>query len=138
MDRSEIAALLTQVSALDNRVVDEAGVEMWHRILEKYDYDDAMQALPMFFQKSDDYLSPRRLIAEIKIVKEQRALEAEQEQRRLESESGDGVAQPLCAKHELKILDCVPCCVEIEQALKYPGGRGDALADDLLVFPQTV
>lgn len=110
MDKVEIAKLLTQISAIDNRQIDEARVEMWHTVLGGHDYEDAIEALPLFFQKSDEYLSPRRLIVEIKAVREERARVAQMEQRELEESEGSSDPMPVCAEHELPILDCVPCC----------------------------
>lgn len=113
MNRSEIAQLLTQISALDNRVVDEAGVEMWFRVLGSFDYEDALDAVPLFFQKSDSYLAPRGLIVEIKNLREQRAAEEQKRQQELENAEGPGDPMPICAEHGLGILDCTPCCLRL-------------------------
>jgi len=113
LNRSEIAQLLTQISALDNRVVDEAGVEMWFRVLGSFDYQDALDALPLFFQKSDSYLAPRGLIVEIKNLREQRAAEEQKRQQELENAEGPGDPMPICAEHGLGILDCTPCCLRL-------------------------
>ena len=134
LDKVEVAKLLTNISAIDNRQVDEARVEAWFPIVKDYNYQDALEALPVFFQKSSEYLSPRGLIVEIKIVKEQRALNAEQAQRQLELSDTTGVPQPLCIEHNLKILSCDPCCRRLYEV----GGSGPyitwgTMADDILV-----
>ena len=112
-----MAKLLTQMSAIDNRQVDEGRVEAWYPIVRDYDYEDAVDALPYFFQTSDEYLSPRRLIVEIKRLNEQRALEREQAQRELEYSEMQGHPEPVCSEHDLKIGDCVDCRRRL-QALK--------------------
>lgn len=124
MDKVEIAKLLTQISAIDNRQIDEARVEMWHTVLGGHDYEDAIEALPLFFQKSDEYLSPRRLIVEIKNVREQRAFEEEKAQRELENSEGPGDPMPICVEHEVGILYCTPCCVRLSALLDmHPNDR---------------
>ena len=109
MNKVEVAKLLTQISAIDNRQVDEARVEAWFPIVRDYDYEDAVEALPFFFQKSDQYLSPRGLIVEIKAIREQRARERESEKRQLELEGFKGEPQPVCSDHDLPITKCSDC-----------------------------
>jgi len=109
LNRLEVAKLLTEVSAIDNRIVDEGRVEAWYPIIKNYDYKDAVEALAGWFQKYDGYLSPRGLIAEIKLIREARAQEAQKAQRVLEYEAMAGEPQPVCRDHELKIMDCADC-----------------------------
>lgn len=109
MNKTEVAKLLTEISAIDNRIVDEGRVEAWYPIVKNYDYPDAVEALAGWFQKYDGYLSPRGLIMEIKAVREARALEAEQSRRQLEYEALQGEPQPVCREHELKIMECFDC-----------------------------
>lgn len=138
LDKVEVAKLLTNISAIDNRQVDEARVEAWFPIVKDYNYQDALEALPVFFQKSSEYLSPRGLIVGIKAVKEQRALKAEQAQRQLELSDTTGVPQPLCIEHGLKILSCDPCCRRLyEVAGNGPYITWGTMADDILT-PATI
>jgi hypothetical protein len=109
LNRVEVAKLLTEVSAIDNRIVDEGRVEAWYPIIKNYDYKDAVEALAGWFQKYDGYLSPRGLIAEIKVIRQERARQAESEARQLEYEAMQGEPQPVCRDHETKIFDCEPC-----------------------------
>lgn len=114
MNKVEVAKLLTQISAIDNRQVDEARVEAWFPIVCHYEYQDAVDALPEFFQRSDEYLSPRGLILEIKRLREARALADEKQMRELEFEGVKGEPQPVCRDHDLKIGDCVACRSRLE------------------------
>lgn len=75
MEKQEVHALLVQISHIDQRIVDAGTVQMWSEVIGGYSYDDARQAVPLAFMESDSYLTPFRLIAVMKRIKESRATE---------------------------------------------------------------
>lgn len=77
MEREETHRLLVQISFLDNRIVDEGTVEMWHRTVGSFDFDSLEKAIPIAFAESDAYLTPARLLAVAKRIREEKALEAQ-------------------------------------------------------------
>lgn len=92
MEREETHKLLVEISFLDNRVVDEGTVEMWHRTVGHFDFETMERAIPIAFGESDAYLTPARLLAVAKRLREEKAIEA----KRSENEFvGDWVAPPV-------------------------------------------
>lgn len=75
MEKQEVHALLVQISHIDQRIVDAGTVHMWSEIIGRYGYGDARDAVPICFMESDAYLTPHRLIAVMKRLKENRATE---------------------------------------------------------------
>lgn len=91
MEREETHKLLVEISFLDNRVVDDGNVEMWHRTIGHADFDVLERAIPIAFAESDQYLTPHRLLAVGKRLKEEKALERQREDL---SFDGDFVPAP--------------------------------------------
>lgn len=91
MKREETHKLLVQVSFLDNRVVDEGNVEMWHRTVGHADFETLEKAVPIAFAESDQYLTPHRLLAVGKRLKEDKAIERQRKDNAFE---GDFVRAP--------------------------------------------
>lgn len=111
MDKVEMGKLLTQISAVDNRQVTTATIEMWWRINGDLDYSDCEQAIPMAFRESKqgEYFSPQMLRAMVKRIREERAVQLEQDNRRaLEAEIMYAPA-PKCREHGLRPDLCEPC-----------------------------
>lgn len=73
MEKAEVHGLLVQISHIDQRIVDAGTVHMWWEIIGHYDYADARDAVPICFMESDAYLTPHRLVAVMKRLKEKRA-----------------------------------------------------------------
>lgn len=119
VNKVEVAKLLTLISAIDNRKIDEVTVEMWFQILQDTDYDEAAKAVPQYFADSDVYLAPRGLLAKIKSIREAKAqsahhlaLEAEQKSYRTDPE-------PMCRIHNLRITKCQDCYMTIFEEADY-------------------
>ena len=91
MEREETHRLLVEISFLDNRIVDDGTVEMWHRTVGSFDFETLERAVPIAFAESDAYLTPARLLAIAKRLREEKALEA---QRSENDFSGDWVGPP--------------------------------------------
>ena len=111
MNNLEIGRLLVQISAVDNRQIDEAKVEMWTRICGDIDFKDAEQAVVLAFRdmKPGEYLEPQTLRMFVKRIREERAVQLEQDNRRaLEAEVVYAPA-PRCREHDVRIDMCVPC-----------------------------
>lgn len=91
MEREETHRLLVEISFLDNRVVDDGTVEMWHRTVGSFDFETLERAVPIAFAESDAYLTPARLLAVGKRLREEKALES---QRSEHEYVGDWVGPP--------------------------------------------
>ena len=52
MNHGEVATLLAMVSSLDRQPVDEGMVEMWHRLLEGYSFEECEAALLPAYRES--------------------------------------------------------------------------------------
>jgi len=111
MTKLEITKLLTLIAAIDNRNIDEVTVEMWHRVLNGYTYDEAARAVPAFFAEQDGYLAPRGLIAQMGKLKQVAAEGVHHEVLQLESEGWGSDPQPLCRAHDVPVTRCLPCCL---------------------------
>jgi hypothetical protein len=74
MEKQEVHGLLVQISHLDQRVVDEGTVHMWWEILAPYSYALAREAVPICFMESDSYLTPHRLVAVVRRLREVNAV----------------------------------------------------------------
>lgn len=62
MNKQETAKLLGMVSALDNQGVDEARVEMWHRVLGDYSFDACERAIvPAYKESAGLFLSAKEI-----------------------------------------------------------------------------
>jgi len=91
MEREETHRLLVEISFLDNRIVDEGTVEMWHRTVGSFDFETLERAIPVAFAESDAYLTPARLLAIAKRLREEKALESQRSDRAF---VGDWVRKP--------------------------------------------
>lgn len=91
MEREETHRLLVEISFLDNRIVDEGTVEMWHRTVGSFDFETLERAIPIAFAESDAYLTPARLLAIGKRLREEKALESQRSENEFE---GDWVGPP--------------------------------------------
>lgn len=115
MNKLQINQLLVQMSYVDNRKIDDYTIEMWFRIIGHEDYELASLALPACYAESNEYVTPHRVLAMIKKLREQRAEKIQAEQR-LEIESDwHGSPQPVCKPHRTLITKCDACCATLSQ-----------------------
>lgn len=119
MNKVEVAKLLTLISAIDNRRVDEVTVEMWHQILSGHDYEEAAQAVPQYFADSDTYLAPRGLLVKMKTIREAKAEEGSQKALDAERASYKSDPEPVCRIHKTVITQCQPCYTTIFEEADY-------------------
>lgn len=62
MNKQEMAKILGMVSALDNQPVDEAKLEMWHRVLGQYTFTQVEAAIvPAYKESVGLFLSAKEL-----------------------------------------------------------------------------
>ena len=62
MKRSEIAALLTYLSEMDNRKWDEDTVSAWFETIGDLDFRDTLNAARAHYRHEDGYLTTRHLV----------------------------------------------------------------------------
>lgn len=113
MKKIDTHKILIQLSTIDNRIVDEYTVEMWHRVIGGYEYEDAELAIPVAFAESDAYMTPHRLLATIKKLKEERLTVSKHQQLQLESAEWKSDPEPTCAEHNQRITQCQPCYMRL-------------------------
>jgi hypothetical protein len=122
VDKIQMGKLLVQISALDNRQVTPATIEMWHRVNGDLEFADCEEAIPRAFQTAKDYLSPQMLRAVVRQIREERK-QREEHEKRVELESVMYAApQPKCV-HDLLVTKCDPCCVRIAERALTEDGR---------------
>jgi hypothetical protein len=118
MNRLETTELLRQISAVDNRKVNEDTVNAWQSILGHIPFEIAKEALVL--ARKDDritYLEPRHVISWAKEAAFR--LDREQNKTEVEEPKGNFVAQPNC-KHGTRLLECLPCCRELKPMANKP------------------
>lgn len=113
MQKIDTHKILIQLSTIDNRIVDEYTVEMWHRVIGSQDYADAELAIPVAFAESDDYMTPHRLLATIKKLKQEKLTVSHHQQLQLESAEWKSDPEPICAEHNQRITQCQPCYIRL-------------------------
>jgi hypothetical protein len=112
MNRLETTELLKQISAVDNRKVNEETVTAWQAIMSNIPFDIAKEALVL--ARKDDritYLEPRHIVSWAREAAFK--LDRETGRNTPEEPQGNFIAQPKC-KHDKGILDCLPCCRELK------------------------
>ena len=62
MNTSELTALLGRIQVLDNRQVDEMTLQAWGPLVEKVNYEDAVEAVNAHFRSSEKYLLPVHVV----------------------------------------------------------------------------
>jgi hypothetical protein len=132
MNRAEMQKLLVQISYIDNRIIDDYTVEMWHRTIpEDVTYIEAATAVPIAFAESDAYVTPNRILQIVKRMRQDHATR-NQHVERLQIESAwHGDEPPKCAEHETSIMKCKPCQHRLSVAAeKMSGDRLNEWADE--------
>lgn len=107
MKKTECAELLQEISAVDSRKVNVETIEAWFNIIGHIPLEIAREALHL--ARKDDrinYLEPRHIISWAK----EAAFRLDREQTPTISHMPDSVRQPVCRKHGLPIMECLPCC----------------------------
>ena len=71
MNKTDVAKLLTIASAVDNRRITEAAVNVWHDLIGHLDAEVAFEALRSFRRTQPGvYLEPGHILAEIRKAKD--------------------------------------------------------------------
>lgn len=115
MNRIEVARLLTNASAYDNRIVTEETIIAWHDVLLNVDYRNAQIAMREHFQKSGEYLQVHHIIGGAKRVGENLDREVRiSNQIEARESTAEGFASgrydmPICVPHNLGIVYCAEC-----------------------------
>lgn len=118
MNKSEVAKLLDEISAVDNRIVGPEQVEAWHKVIGHIPLDIAQEALVMARRdERTNYLEPRHIITWAK----EAAFKLDRQAGRdtPEEPQGQFVPQPKC-KHQKGIIDCAECTRELAQLADRP------------------
>jgi hypothetical protein len=61
MNESETRMILSQVSALDNRKLNDAGLAIWYEVFRDYGYEEVKWALYEYARHATEYLMPAHL-----------------------------------------------------------------------------
>lgn len=112
MDKVETAKLITMVSALDRQPTDQGMVEMWHRILQEFDFSECEAAVVPAYKEAKGYVSARGIYAAVKQAREESARQRASLEIREDSGSWDVSACPVCP-HGIAVVKCLPCCRRI-------------------------
>ncbi|WP_290809189.1 hypothetical protein [Herbiconiux sp.] len=73
MNEKETRALLTQLSAIDNRVVTDLAVAVWNRVLARFDWDtEVLPALDGAIESARFDIRPADIVDQIKIGRARR------------------------------------------------------------------
>ena len=116
-------ALLTLVSALDQRKISDDVVESWSRILGGVNPVFARVAVEEHFAtKPDVYLSVGHVVAGAKRVAEREGSSSDSESRRLEESSWRSDPIPVCRDHGLAIVRCDDCCAVLASQVSHLSG----------------
>lgn len=111
MNLNETKAILKDVALIDNRKLDEAVAMAWHAVIGHMQFDVAKQALILARQDASvGYLEPRHVV--------QWGKEASfrmQRDKTTPAEALEGIPEPLCAAHRLRITSCRFCCHRMAQ-----------------------
>lgn len=114
MNKTDTAKLITMVSALDRQPTDQGMVEMWHRVLQEFTFEDCEAALIPAYKESKGYISARAVYAAVKKLREERATERMSLEIRESSESWEVSSCPRCF-HGKALVTCLPCCRKIHE-----------------------
>ena len=125
MNKAEVAKLLVLVSSLDRQPTDEGMVEMWHRVLGSYAFEECEEALVVAYREAKGYVSARGVELAVKKLRTSRVEFLERETR-LQLESDARLTPPpSCKAHSSPIASCNPCGVKLfEMSLHLGDGDG--------------
>lgn len=73
MNLSETDQLLTLISNVDNRNIDDATVLVWHEILGDLPYAECVAAMKAHFRENTEYLTPAFIRARARMLREDRS-----------------------------------------------------------------
>ena len=74
MNKTELAKVFTKVQLVDNRQAGQLVLAEWLDILGHLNFDECISAVVMHRQESVEYLQPAHIIANVKRIREERAL----------------------------------------------------------------
>jgi len=119
VNKTEVAKLLDEIAAVDNRKVGPEQVEAWHGVISQIPYDIAREALRM--ARKDErttWLEPRHIVSWAKDA----ALRLDREAgRNIPPEpQGEFVKQPHCRAHGKALLTCYTCCDRMKHLADKP------------------
>lgn len=107
MNISETAELLKEISAIDNRKIDEATIQGWFAILNHIPLEIAKQAHKMARRdQSVSYLEPKHIVGWAR----EAAYALDRQKSKVEDEVKRGDPEPICKAHSKKITQCMTCC----------------------------
>lgn len=122
MQISETKEILRRVALIDNRKVSPETIEAWHGIIGSIPFEIAQEALKLAQQDGTiKYLEPRHVYAWSK----EAAFRIDRN-KPVEVPKGQPSPQPKC-KHDRLLLECVPCCRELQPL-------SDQSAESILAF----
>jgi hypothetical protein len=105
MNLNETKMLLSEISSVDNRKLDESLAVSWQAIIGHLDFEMAKSALILARQDSTiNYLEPRHIVAWSKEAKHRSTRNTPEAATDFET-----TPEPLCI-HSVKIMACSPCC----------------------------
>ena len=78
MNRQEVTALLSLMSARDGRTVGRVEVEAWFEDIGQWDFDTARQAVGRHYRTSRDFMRPYDLLQGIKLIRDERLVGVDQ------------------------------------------------------------
>jgi hypothetical protein len=111
MNLNEIKQLLTEVSAIDNRKLNDQAAEAWHSVLSFMPFEIAREALHL--ARKDDrviYMEPKHLVSWAK----EAAFKLDRVKPMVMPQIS-GSQQPRCQAHNALLLSCIPCCKELHR-----------------------
>lgn len=131
MTREETAKLLAIVRAIDNRVLDEATAQVWHKLLMDLAFTDAAEAVRRHFSESSEYLMPIHVLRGAQAVASERGAYALAEIA--EDQPALGWDQPATApgRRQRGALIVGHVLVQLNDARKRLGGLSQSLATEL-------
>lgn len=103
MNLEQTSQLLIYASSIDNRNVTPENITGWQQALDDINYDYAIEAVKLHYKQSDDWLMPKHVRANAKLLSNKQALNTPAIENRTRS------PQPIC-KHDLLLTKCMPCC----------------------------
>lgn len=113
MQKTECAALLREIAAIDNRKIDQEVLDAWFAVIGYLNYEVALNALHM--ARKDDrvtWLEPKHIISWSREARDK--VEREQSDTpKVEDVFGP---VPYCP-HGIVLAGCLPCCRDLAEDL---------------------
>ena len=119
MNKSEVAQLLDEIAAVDNRKVGPEQVEAWHGVISQIPFEIGREALRL--ARKDErttWLEPRHIVSWAR----EAAFKLDRESgRNIPKEpQGEFVKQPNCRAHNKPLISCDACCDRLKHLAYKP------------------